>query len=376
MMKVVSLFDVWLHDSGTDSKTETSSYLLRQIHTVQTALKKKKVPNYLVKEAVILCKIAESDVIKAILQSTQPASKLQTYLDQQTEGKSVSSIIKAVQLAFNLTHQSLHRIIGSPEENQGRGQLIYYLVCLFQSTMTALAQNCTAASAEANEKENPPQETPNSDKVPLRYRRSKPAKAKAKAKAPLTSKTSNANIINEVAQQLTNTLCSMARSLDLKQTPDQEIMQGILFIAIERVGKILALLTFNNRNKPSDGILGRNPPQGLTAMKEESMTPEMVQLEAKYLIIFLQQILGHAFTETDATQPEFLRNSKLRFQKTLLQAVFGKEDPLFKRGLGRPQTPPALSSKGGQLSQGFSEWFTGELWRLIGWDILGSATQT
>lgn len=364
-------FYVCLSDASTNSKTESSSQLLRQIHTVQIALKKKKAPKTLIKDAVILCKVAETEIIGAIIHSTQPASQLQTYLNQQINGQSIPSIIKAVELAFNLTLQCLHKIIGTPDEQQGKGQIIFYLVVLFQATMTALAKNCTAASEQANAKKNVPQDT-SASKVPQRGHLGK----FAKAKEPLASKKSNANIINEVAQQLTNALCAMTRSLDLNRSPDQEIMEGILFLAIERVGRILALLTFKDRKKPSGNHPDLNPPKGLTAMKEESMTPQMVQLEAKYLVIFLEQAIGHDFTVTHSLQPAFLRNSRLRFKRTLLQAVFGDDDPRFEQGLTRPPTPPALSFKMGGDPQAFSEWFTGELWRLIGWDILASTAQS
>ncbi|KAJ5719393.1 hypothetical protein N7493_007848 [Penicillium malachiteum] len=363
-------------ESSDDSDTlenENAPKLMRQIYTVQRALQKKQNHKALTTDAVTLCKLAESEIIGTIIQLTGNDSQPKISQSGQPILKNgdLLSVTKAVALAFNLAHNALHKIVGCKDEKTYKGQVVYYLVCLFESTMGSLTQYCTTVSSYAETTSTVLQETSNSNKIPsLRQR-----KVNSK-KVPTISKTRSAKTQNDVAQQLVDLLVTMFRSLDTKRNEDQEIIEGMLFTTIDRVGKILALLTFNNHKPPSDICPDLSPPQGLVAMKEEGLTVQSVQLEAKHLIAFLDRVLDSTALGASQVQLEFFQTMKQRFQKTLLQAVFGTGDPLFKDVLVRPATPPSLSS-GGRVSsrQDFSEWFTEELWRLVGWDLLNSVTR-
>jgi hypothetical protein len=60
---------------------------------------------------------------------------------------------------------------------------------------------------------------------------------------------------------------------------------------------------------------------------------------------------------------------------TLLRGVFGNDDETFRNALQKPVQPesgvdPDLPT---QLSQAWTpEWFTSEVWRILGWNILSS----
>ncbi|KAJ6036995.1 hypothetical protein N7540_001274 [Penicillium herquei] len=360
-------------DDSDTSENENAPKLMRQIYTVQRALQKKQNHKTLTTDAVTLCKLAESEIIGTIIRLNEHESQPKTSHNRQAVLKNVDllSVTKAVALAFNLAHQALRKIMGGKDESNCKGQVVYYLVCLFESTMGSLTRYCTTVSLYTETTSPVSHETSNSNKIPSQKHR----KVKSK-KVTLSSKTRSPEMQNDAPQQLVDLLVTMFRSLDTTRIEDQEVMEGMLFITIDRIGKILALLTFNNHKPQSDICPGLSPPQGLTAMNEEGLTVQSVQLEAKNLITFLNRVLDSSALGASQMQLKFFQKMKQRFQKTLLQAVFGTGDPLFKDGLICPMTPPCLSF-GGRVStrQDFSDWFTEELWRLVGWDLLNSVTQ-
>ncbi|KAJ5697575.1 hypothetical protein N7488_011259 [Penicillium malachiteum] len=360
-------------DDSDNPENENAPKLMRQIYTVQRALQKKQNHKALTTDAVTLCKLAESEIIGTIIRLTEHEYQPKSSQNGQSVVKNVDllSVTKAVALAFNLAHNALHKIVGCKDGRSCRGQIVYYLVCLFESTLGSLTRYCTAVSSHPETTSTVLEETSNSNRTSSQRHRKVNSK-----KYPVVSKTRSPKIQNDADQQLVDLLVTMFRSLDMERNEDQEVMEGIMFITIDRVGKILALLTFNNHKPPSDICPGLSPPEGLTAMKEEGLTVQSVQLEGKHLVAFLYRVLDSSTPGANQVQLEFFQKMKQRFQKTLLQAVFGTGDPLFKDGLIRPATPPSLSY-GGRVSprQDFSEWFTEELWRLVGWDLLNSVTQ-
>ncbi|KAJ5279486.1 hypothetical protein N7478_004858 [Penicillium angulare] len=361
-------------DKNGDSEcleNENGPKLMRQIYNVQRAIRKKQNYKAITIGAVCLCKIARTEILEAIIYLNSSENPPKPQIIQKSKKRDMASVVKAVELSFNLAIQAIHRVIGSKDERGHKGQILYYVVCLFEAVMVGLAQHCAAVSRESGSTGTVLQETSNTNKP----RTQKPRKA-ASRKPTLPPKAKKASMQNKDAQQLIDLLTKMALSLDLSRSVDEEVMEGFLFIAIDRVGKILALFTFENHQLPSEVCPDLHLPEGLIAMKEEAMTPQAVQLEAKYLIAFLDRLLNHGVSDTETIQTEFIQKKKECFQKTLVQAVFGTTDPLFHPGLTRPATPPSLSSAGRAPGrQEFSEWFTEELWRLVGWDVLNSVTQ-
>ncbi|KAJ5713251.1 uncharacterized protein N7483_010432 [Penicillium malachiteum] len=323
-------------DESDTSENENAPKLMRQIYTVQRALQKKQNYKTLTTDAVTLCKLAEFEIIGTIIRLNEHEPQPKTSHNHRAILKNVDllSATKAVALAFNLAQQALRKIVGCKDEKNCKGQLIYYLVCLFESTMGSLTRYCETVSSYAEMTSPVSQGTSNSNKGSSQKHRRVHSK-----KVPLILKTRSPKIQNDVAPQLVDLLVTMFRSLDTKQNEDQEVMEGMLFITIDRVGKILALVTFNNHKPPSDICPGLSPPQGLTAMNEEGLTVQSVQFEAKHLIAFLNRVLDSSTLGASRVQLEFFQKMKQRFQKTLLQAVFGTGDPLFKDGLIRPTTP-------------------------------------
>jgi hypothetical protein len=271
------------------------------------------------------------------------------------------AVVNAVDLTFKLVHQALHKIPEAADDGQSQPKVVYYLVCIFESTMTGLAQYCTAVSKE-NDAGNGPM-------VTTRPKPQLKKKAGVSARGLTSAK-------KDTAQVIVDLLCKMVLSLDLSQNCDQQVMEGFLHTVLDRLGKMLALFTFNDIQLPTSLNAELRPPEGLTAMREADMSRKTAQLEAEKLISFLDRVLKHEplfplAGPASSGQHHFNLKIQVAMKRTLLQAVFGKEDPLFQGGLERPETPPPADCWAPPSRRlDFTEWFAGELWRLIGWEIL------
>lgn len=325
----------------TDNRLAPS--LIRPLCTLQRTFQKRRNDSSLTVDAVTLCKAAELELLSTIHRDNTAASQREVGDAQQIKEPDLRTVIKGVEWSFHLVHKALRKIAGLEIMEQSTGQITYYLVCLFESTMTALAQHCTIVSRQRNE--------------------------------GITAQDQSSNTEVQTACHLTDLLCTMALSLDLARFEDQKVMEGFFFVALDRVGKLLALLVFNKLQVSSDTCPDLRPPQGLVEMSEEGLSPHSVRLEAQHLIKFLDEVLGKdsfSLSKASSVQSQFVRGMKGRLQKTLLRAVFGDEDPHFQEGLMRPATPPPLHGDQQIDQPDFPEWFTQELWRLVGWDLLSS----
>lgn len=327
--------------------------LLRSLYAMQRALQNRRSSSILAIHAVTLCKEAEQELLTAIIVSNGMGNNSNS---ENARKPSLTTLIKGMELAFNLVHRTLHKITCAKDGTQCKGQVTYYIVCFFESTLTALTQHCAgeskmAASGNLNERAVPGQ------KASQRTQR---------------DGTQSSNEKQETAQSLSDLLCTMALSLDLARPEEKEIIEGFLFVALNRAGKLLAFFTFSNWFSSPNDCPRPNPPEGLAAITPENLTIENAQLEAKCLFNFLNKVLGRD-SEISTLQTELLQPIKERLQKSLLQAVFGDNDPFFKEGLTRPATPPPQSCDWQQLDElEVSEWFVQGLWRLVGWDMLSS----
>ncbi|CAI7577959.1 unnamed protein product [Penicillium crustosum] len=336
--------------------------LNRQLYTVQQALQRRAnnsfETNSLAMNAVILCKSAEQRLIQTI-QNEISMTEQKPSRTEQANMPDTDAVMNGATVAFHLTHKALHKIAGAENGMQHQGQVIYYLVGLFESTTTALTLYCTAIS-----KQNPAIKTKSS-------RHSKPITGTDKQNKLTKGKSSPAK--NEIASHLADLLCTMALSLNLTRPEDQEVMEGFLFLVVDRMGKMLALHVFHDLRLPMGICPGMTFPDGLEAMTDEGIMPKEAQLEARYLVWLLDRMLNaESFQSSlEVSTRQFVASAKDRLQKTLLRAVFGPDDHLFRGGLQRPHTPPPQVLDGQQVDQQkFSDWLTQELWRLVGWDVL------
>lgn len=324
--------------------------------TLQAKRRRAKV---LAMDAVNLCKEAERGLLDAVRLEIKPAQR-KSPRAQKIKEPDFIAVVNAVELAFQLVHQALRKIPEGADNRQSQPRVIYYMVCLFQSIMTGLTQYCTAVS-QGNDT--------GTESTGTTGARQPPKKIGGAARGSMNGKPARAQVLVEL-------LCKMALSLDTNQTCDQKVMEGFMHVILDRLGKMLALFTFDGMQLPTNLTLNLRPPEGLAAMRVEGISRQTGQLEAKQLVFFLEKVLKNESlfppaSTTPGGQAPFNLKLQEAMKKTLLQAVFGKEDPLFLGGLERPTTPAPTDYLGPPNQRlEFTEWFAGELWRLVGWDIL------
>ena len=295
--------------------------LAKEVFDLHRILQKKTPSDKIATEAVIMCKVAETELLRAVKSLPSKLDSSDALANRRESILEILTTIHSTELGVSLVYQALAKVAKAVNDSLSKGRIIYYTICLYESILTGLSLICRTAPKE-----------------------------------------------NEVSKKLSDLLCKMASSLDMARAEDQEIFEGFLFITLERLGKMLALFTFKNHQlPPSAGLV---PPEGLKEVKKE-LSPKTAQPEAKCLILVLRKVLGTHPLDSNNKEKNIIHGMKERLQKTLVQAVFGSDDPLLQGGLARPSTPPSVNCNTKSVPRSdFSEWFTGELWELVGWDVL------
>ncbi len=313
-------------------------------------------------KAVLVCKMAERGlltVVRVDLHLNQQGSS------QENRQPSFIAVKNAVELAFRAVLRALHKFPVSMVDNAWRPQrqVTYYLMCLFESTMTALFEYSRVTTEERKEAV---ESTPGAEQQ------------QNEAGGPSRASTGTHH---EMAHGLVDLLCNMAILLNKKTQSDRLVIEGVLFLIINRLGELLGYFTFDGKKSSINPNADVPPPAALAAVREKMgmINVEAAQMEAKYLVFFLKRWLKEKprfpFTHCNKWPGdgpyELDKGIKHEMMKTLLQAIFGNGEPLFQGGLKRVATPePEDYEEPPEQREEFSQWFIGELWALIGWDIL------
>ena len=198
---------------------------------------------------------------------------------------------------------------------------------------------------------------------------------------------------------LASLLSGIIKQLDAKQDSHKEIFEGFLFCILSKLGN--RIYTVNFLHPRAEDIM-----EELEAAIDESNTettpgsiPTVVrqaQLEAPYLLHLLKQSLAltpsflnsqPASTSKSAktksnpkpgsiTKATLGLAAKERLQATLVSAIFGSESvgedsDLFVECLRMPVAGGGAVSVPRVKEVEVGEWFQGEVWRLLGWEVLG-----
>jgi hypothetical protein len=182
----------------------------------------------------------------------------------------------------------------------------------------------------------------------------------------------------------------------------KDIFEGMLFLLMDRVGKCLFECTFDQR--PTLSVEGGiklpvvdEHPDVVAAKEIRSLT---VRLEARSLAAILKKALGlaphhlnshqaassstksrrsSAMTRTSTTNAVTQASSaplstyaRDKLQRTLLRCMFGEKDnDEFADILCMPAQLGPMPTFANVKDEDVPEWFQGEVWRLVGWDLLG-----
>ncbi|KAK2754563.1 hypothetical protein FQN54_006964 [Arachnomyces sp. PD_36] len=375
----------------------TASFL-RQLYWLQQLLQKKLNLRSLSMTAVGLC---ESGV-KLIEWALEPKKKLSRArttqkMVLQPAAPDIISILRGIERSYPYLLRSLKKVSAAEEGNSHAGLMVYHIILLFRTILDGLHRH-SIATAEENI---------------ARAKRSDKTKGKAKTNKPTDTQVPippKRTEDDKIPRQLGHLLEAMVLSLDPSMQEQCNLLEGFLFVLLDRVGKTLCFFVLGDlqvnpklRLDPSELPL----PSGLSETPNDEVSQKSAEYEAKQLIGVLEKAL--AFTEhhkekmattsmyhnlppdhlinqserdglgnrpTSNVPPSIAQTVRTMLQNTLLKAVFGDQDPSFENSLPSPKIPelaPPPAGQRGTEMEDTSEWFTREVWRLLGWDILSRA---
>ncbi|KIV87540.1 hypothetical protein PV11_03079 [Exophiala sideris] len=184
------------------------------------------------------------------------------------------------------------------------------------------------------------------------------------------------------------TLIKLMTTLDLSHDVHCELLEGFLCALLDHVGSSLSQIVFSDSKSRDAGIL---PPKGLLddARSDSQRAVDVVKVEGPYLVCILRQALAflHANAENTSKQGMLLfslreptKDKTLRhlieatLQNTLLRGVFGDDDSTcydaLRRGKGSLNHDMDKMLADSTLEEDSADWFIGQLWEHLGWDIL------
>ena len=338
---------------------------MRHYYTLQKVLQKKPNGLDIVKAAVNLCETTANEISKVVSEKRAAHCTSSNKGSTRIEGPTTAEVFRCMACAFQVLFRALKALSGTENVIRYSNRVIYHIVRLYEATINALEQRCKVKSDETQAS------------------KQKNAATKKKVKDRQFPE-SNMNIDDEVATQMARLLNTMASSLNPGCPGHQDLLEGFLFILLNRVGKLLCMFVFQDLKLRTDLRADSTKiplPGGLTALDLNDNSLCSAEMEAKCLIWLLERSLAvlHSFTSSPSASRDsdgsilFVANLKERLQSTLLQAVFGT-DSTWAKSLQRPALTDEdlrnLQLPSQDPDQSVPDWFTQEVWKLLGWEIL------
>ncbi|KIW86026.1 hypothetical protein Z517_01420 [Fonsecaea pedrosoi CBS 271.37] len=198
-------------------------------------------------------------------------------------------------------------------------------------------------------------------------------------------------------KEMVRTLAYMITALDVSSDVHCELLEGYMCTILDHVGSILSLLVFADSTGTRNKQTGLLAPRGLmdAAHLDTASATGAATIEGPYLIWILRKgmefLLANTKNMSEKSQLIFAlqgsdskdvahgkglrRRIEETLQNTLLRGVFGDDDDTFYNSLRRDeegegegewtQVMEAIGEK-----ERSPEWFIGEVWEHLGWDIL------
>jgi hypothetical protein len=249
--------------------------------------------------------------------------------------------------AFSCFTHGLHAISDVSTLSDSRGAVIYAFVHQFEKLLDHLT---VKSSANANES---------------------------------AVQRSSSQMINTVSQLLN----AMLLQLEPEDTAQKELFEGFMNALIERAGSLLHLYTFGF---PAGATIEANielheqvdPSSPSYKFEMEELRNFIAILERAVSLAphFLEAHPGRkskpkASSKAGPNRSSLLPDSRERVQQTLIRAIFGEDQSEAFECLKAPvptmlKQPALTMIEDGNKKQ----WFTKQIWRLLGWEILADST--
>ncbi|KAF7161491.1 hypothetical protein CNMCM5623_007062 [Aspergillus felis] len=358
-------------------ESATASFM-RHFYALQRAIQRRPSRSTIVQCSGDLCDVAVHEVLTAARwrgHTSRPSKKPVL----QAKRPHLEQVLRSVKCAFQLILQALEKLAESENDLHGRGQLDYHLIRLYQAIATALEQYCISNSGHISA-------STGSSKTPKNKQARKSKSAKPCQELENLATTS----VDEAASQISRLLGSIAISLNLSYAVHRAVFEGLLYVLLTRVGSLLCIFVFQDLQTRPDLHVDQTKlplPQGLQGAKLDDKSLRAMQMEAKHLIWPLERslaLLDACASSSSALEPQdvpetmaWVAKLKQQLQGTLLQALFGSDRSVFPHTLQQPETLDTHELERLQNctqipEQSVPDWFTQEIWRLLGWDLLAT----
>jgi hypothetical protein len=356
--------------------TATASFM-RRFYALQRAIQRRPSRLTIVQSSADLCEVAMHELLTEVHSrghTTRPSKKPVL----QAKRPHLEQVLRSVRCAFQLILQALEKLPETENDLQGKGQLAYHLIRLYQAIATALEQHCVGKSGQIA-----------ASTVPSKAPKNKQARKPNSAKGCQGLGNLTTTPVDEVASQISRLLGSIAISLNLTYAVHRTLFEGLLYVLLTRVGTLLCTFVFQDLQIRPDLRVDQAKlplPQGLQGVKLDDQSLRAMQMEAKHLIWPLERSLAllddcaSSSTLRPQDSPEtmaWVAKMKQQLQGTLLQALFGSDRSMFPHTLQQPETLDThelerLKNCTQIPEQSVPDWFTQEIWRLLGWDLLAT----
>ncbi|KAE9966325.1 hypothetical protein BLS_007072 [Venturia inaequalis] len=297
---------------------------------------------------------------------------------------------------------------GTEEAKRHHGATTYQYIKAFDTLLDAMSSNCMlVAQLNAQQIAN---DAPSSSAAAKKADEKKAQKPKPGPKA-------------RIAQELVSLLLALLTHLTpARQGPHTALLEGILYLLLQRTGKRLYLLTFERERGATldDEMIDGSPPP---AAQIGTVARQAISIEVRFLIQLLERAMSLA--------PSFLGSlsgaevptksgrvaakaksaglpkgtaalsmtAKEKLQRTLVECMFGsaqsrqqngskkngrigeddetedehtqEENNDFIEVLRKPVFVGPVAQMPKVEEADVPEWFTESVWKLVGWDVLG-----
>ncbi|KAI9698688.1 MAG: hypothetical protein M1836_003798 [Candelina mexicana] len=204
----------------------------------------------------------------------------------------------------------------------------------------------------------------------------------------------------DIRPHISRLLLAMVLELRPTQAAHCEILEGFLYVLLDRIGSILYGFVFK---KPEDEDVSSNirdlSSHGIGERHANEAEQRANRAEAYYLIWILERALASVQRDTSGrcgqawdpskglrdgigrsknasmgpTTKELLsERARARLQNTLLRGMFGDDEKDFQDCLQKPPISEIALEMPTHVGHhdDAEDWFKGQVWRLLGWEIL------
>ncbi|KAF2236227.1 hypothetical protein EV356DRAFT_531162 [Viridothelium virens] len=351
-----------LYKSSTRNPSATAYHLNRASASINSLLQ------HLCDECCVGLEVSKTPGSR---QARKP-SKSPTFSDSTQEDK-FDAVFHAAARAYNLVLRGLTELAAMEPDKSILGAVVYNTAHMFHGILNLISQVIARLDS--------PWESP-------------PSQARATRRSS-SNKRSPWN--DKIPRSLSNFLTHAVMALDPDSVSHRELFEGFMFALLDRLGKGLYLFTFGRLR--ADTIEDDLSPSKDSA--QDKKFRKVMEMEAPYLLNIFERAMSVAARHLGdpslatprrstisrpskkpgstgkesitRTQPILSMYAKERLQQTLVNAIFGPQkdtDKDFSDCLKIPGKPPALVHPPVLGEQEVSTWYTRELWKLLGWDIL------